>query len=152
MRTLSHPRDKHEILERLRNVQPGSTARWGEMSVHQMICHLADAFRMAMGEMPVKPVTGPLQRSVLKWVAIYLPMRWPPRIRTTPEIDQRLAGTKPIDFAADVARLEALLEAFSAPTRSFDLRPHPIFGPLSDAEWLRWGWLHMDHHLRQFGA
>ena len=30
--------------------------------------------------------------------------------------------------------------------------PHPIFGPLSHAAWLRWAWLHTDHHLRQFGA
>jgi len=27
----------------------------------------------------------------------------------------------------------------------------PIFGPLTRAEWLRWGYLHADHHLRQFG-
>jgi len=27
-----------------------------------------------------------------------------------------------------------------------------MFGRLSDAAWLRWGYLHMDHHLRQFGA
>jgi hypothetical protein len=36
------------------------------------------------------------------------------------------------------------------------LRPdrpaHPIFGPMSEAAWLRWGYLHADHHLRQFGG
>ena len=26
------------------------------------------------------------------------------------------------------------------------------FGPLTDAEWMRWGYLHMDHHLRQFST
>ena len=30
--------------------------------------------------------------------------------------------------------------------------PHPIFGRMSDGDWLRWGYLHMEHHLRQFGA
>jgi hypothetical protein len=29
---------------------------------------------------------------------------------------------------------------------------HPIFGELTDSERMRWGYLHMDHHLRQFGA
>jgi hypothetical protein len=29
--------------------------------------------------------------------------------------------------------------------------PHPIFGRITRAEWLRWGYLHADHHLRQFG-
>jgi hypothetical protein len=29
---------------------------------------------------------------------------------------------------------------------------HPLFGPLTRAEWGRWGLRHADHHLRQFGA
>jgi hypothetical protein len=29
---------------------------------------------------------------------------------------------------------------------------HPIFGAMSERAWLRWGYLHMDHHLRQFGV
>ncbi len=29
--------------------------------------------------------------------------------------------------------------------------PHPFFGAMSRQEWLRWGYLHADHHLRQFG-
>jgi hypothetical protein len=29
---------------------------------------------------------------------------------------------------------------------------HPIFGRMSEAAWMRWAYLHTDHHLRQFGA
>ena len=29
---------------------------------------------------------------------------------------------------------------------------HPFFGAMSSSAWLRWGYLHMDHHLRQFGV
>jgi Protein of unknown function (DUF1569) len=29
--------------------------------------------------------------------------------------------------------------------------PHPIFGPMTAKDWMRWGYLHADHHLRQFG-
>jgi hypothetical protein len=32
------------------------------------------------------------------------------------------------------------------------MEPHPVFGPLNVAAWLRWGHLHVDHHLRQFGV
>ena len=28
---------------------------------------------------------------------------------------------------------------------------HPIFGAMSVKDWMRWGYLHADHHLRQFG-
>ena len=103
--------------------------------------------------MPVSHATGLLQRTIVKWIALYLPLRWPGgRILTRPEIDQEVGGTKPGDFAGDVAELESLVELITAQTRSFDWPLHPIFGRMSDADWLRWGYLHMDHHLRQFGA
>jgi hypothetical protein len=122
------------------------------MSAHQMVCHLSDAFRVAMGQMAVSHATGLLQRTLVKWIALYLPLPWPAGIPTRPEIDQVLRGTMPVDFAADVAQLEALLELFTAETRGFDWQSHPALGRMSDAAWLRWGYLHMDHHLRQFGA
>jgi hypothetical protein len=152
MRTLARPGDKAEVLRRLRSVRPDSVRRWGRMSTQQMVCHLADGFRMALGEMSVAVASGPLQRTVVKWLALYLPLRWPAGIRTSPEIDQEGTGTRPADFAADVARLEALLERFTAPDSPAGRYTHPLFGPMSAAAWLRWGYLHLDHHLRQFGA
>jgi DNA-binding transcriptional ArsR family regulator len=152
LKTLARPRDKAEILRRLRDVRPESVRRWGRMSAHQMVCHLSDALRMGTGRKPVSHATSLLQRTIVRWVALYLPVRWPAGILTRPEIEQELAGTRPIDFAADVAQLETLLELVTAPTRTFDWQVHPIFGRMSDAAWLRWGYLHIDHHLRQFGA
>jgi hypothetical protein len=26
-----------------------------------------------------------------------------------------------------------------------------MFGPMTEKDWMRWGYLHADHHLRQFG-
>ena len=68
------------------------------------------------------------------------------------ELDQVLGGTCPTAFDSDVAQLEALMEQFTTPDVSALRGPHPTMGRLSDAAWLRWGYLHMDHHLRQFGV
>jgi len=152
MKTLARPRDRAEILHRLGTLRPENPRRWGRMSAHQMVCHLADALRMGTGQKPVSHATSLLHRTIVKWIVLYVPLRWPAGILTRPEIDQELGGTRPCDFAADVAQLEALLELVTAQTRSFHWQPHPIFGRMSDAAWLRWGYLHMDHHLRQFGA
>ena len=152
MKTLARPRDRAEILHRLRTVHPESVRRWGRMSAHQMVCHLSDALRMGTGHKPVSHATSLFHRTILKWIVLYAPLRWPAGIPTRPEIDQERGGTRPVDFAADVAQLEALLELVTAQTRSFDWQLHPIFGRMSHAAWLRWGYLHMDHHLRQFGA
>jgi hypothetical protein len=152
MKTLARERDRAELLGRLRTLRPDSVRRWGRMSAPQMICHLSDAFRMLVDQTPVSLATGLPQRTVVKWAALYLPVPWPAGIPTRPEIDQRLAGTKPTSFAADVAALEGLLDRIAAGVGTLDGRVHPIFGPLSENAWLRWGYLHVDHHFRQFGV
>ena len=122
------------------------------MSAPQMICHLSDAFRMVTGEKTVSDASSLAHRTVLKWVALYLPLPWPTGILTRPEIDQQHGGTCPGVFADDVAGLVVLVNQFTAQAPGFPWPAHPIFGALSEKGWLRWGYLHMDHHLRQFGA
>ena len=151
MKTLARRCDKDEIVQRLRQVRPDSVRRWGRMSAHQMVCHLSDSILAVTGRKPVSDASGPLQRTVVKWMALYLPLRWPVGISTRPEIDQELGGTRPVEFAADVAQLETLLALITTQPRRFEWNAHPIFGRMSDAAWLRWAYLHADHHLRQFG-
>jgi hypothetical protein len=122
------------------------------MDAHQMLCHLADGFRMALGEKPVRPVGGLFHRTLLRWFALYAPLRWPPGVRTVRELDQQREGSSPGLFAADRAELLALLERFTDPGAHLKGRAHPVFGPLSADAWRRWGYLHADHHLRQFGS
>jgi hypothetical protein len=152
MKTLARARDKAEVLERLRRVRHDSGRQWGRMSAHQMVCHLSDAFRMALGQKPVSRASGPLSATIIKWIALYAPMRWPPGIVTRPEVDQEVGGTRPVDFDADVAEVERLVEIVATARAPFPWPAHPIFGRMSHAEWLRWAYLHMDHHLRQFGT
>ncbi len=152
MKTLAQPRTKDDIIRRVRRLRPDSSPHWGRMSAHQMVCHLSDCFRMTTGEKRVSDATGVLQRTLVKWIALYIPAHWPPGIVTRPEIDQHRGGTSPVDFALDVAELESLTELFATRGKNFDWPPHPIFGRMSLAEWLRWAYVHMDHHLRQFGV
>ncbi|HEY1338967.1 MAG TPA: DUF1569 domain-containing protein [Bryobacteraceae bacterium] len=139
------------IEKRIARLHPGVRAVWGRMSAHQMICHLSDSFRAGLGEKWVSPASGPAQRTLVKWFALYIPLPWPKGVPTRPEVDQLSGGTPPVDFEKDRAGLLAVLGRFCDPRQRFYGRSHPIFGPMDAAEWLRWGWLHADHHLRQFG-
>lgn len=150
MRTLSNARDRNELLQRLTNVRPDNQAIWGVMSVHQMICHLSDSFRAALGEKEVNSSTGLFRRTLLKWAALWFPAPWPHGFKTRPEMDQRQGGTPPIEFASDVETLRNLFARFCAFEGKFV--PHAILGPMSRAERMRHAYLHIDHHLRQFGA
>lgn len=154
VKSLSHAGDKAGILRRLEALQPDSRRRWGRMTPHQAICHLADSFRLALGTMATSRNNSLFHRTVLKWLALYAPIPWPPAIISTrPEIDQvKGHGTKPTEFEVDVAQLAALTELFSAPETKFTGQAHPLFGEMSRDAWLRWGYLHLDHHLRQFGV
>ena len=151
MKTMARAQDKEEIVRRLRTIRTDSARRWGRMSAHQMICHLSDSFLAVTGQRDVSPASGLLQSTVIKWIALYAPLKWPRGVPTRPEVDQEVGGTKPSHFAADVTQLEMLVELIT--TRKGCFGPtHPIFGNMSDTDWMRWAYLHMDHHLRQFGC
>ena len=151
MKTMARAQDKEEIVRRLRTIRADSGRRWGRMSAHQMVCHLSDSFLAVTGQRDVSPASGLLQSTVIKWIALYAPLQWPRGVPTRPEVDQEVGGTKPSHFAADVTQLEMLVELIT--TRKGCFGPtHPIFGNMSNTDWMRWAYLHMDHHLRQFGA
>ena len=152
MKSFLNRADKKEILERLSNLRPDSRRRWGRMTPHQMICHLSDSFKSRLGEKENSPANNLFTRTVVKWIALYAPTPWPHDIKTRPEMDQEIGGTPPDDFESDRLQLVALLERFAAPEKNAEFHPHPFFGDMSEAEWMRWGYLHCDHHLRQFGA
>ncbi len=149
MKTLLNTRDRSEVLERLGKLRVDSPRRWGKMSAQQMVCHLSDSFRISLGEKFAQPADTFVSRSLLKWAALWLPLRWPHGFPTRPEVDQQQGGTSPTEFAADVAQLRMLFERFCD---RGDFAAHPMFGMLSDGERMRHAYLHMDHHLRQFGA
>jgi hypothetical protein len=88
----------------------------------------------------------------VKWIALYVPINWPKGVKTRPEMDQEKGGTSPVEFKKDIEELKRLVGHFTQKERKFEWQPHPLFGRMSDEEWLRWGYLHMDHHFRQFGV
>ena len=152
MKTLRNPGDKEEIERRLHAVQLSSPRQWGKMSVHQMVCHVSDGFRMYMGEKPTELAPVPYPRKLTKWIALWAPTQWPKGFKTAPELDQLASGTTPVEFKTDMRELRKLIDHFSMLGGDFKWPAHPHFGRMSHTEWMRLAYLHTDHHLRQFGA
>lgn len=150
MKTLLSVRDQHEILDRLTKIRPDAVPRWGSMSTAQMVCHLSDSFRASLGEKFVSPAEGGPKSRFFKWAALWVPLPWPHGIKTRPEMDQRGGGTPPTELVSDLEAFRVLFDRFCA----FDCEfaPHATFGQMSRAERMRHAYLHVDHHLRQFGV
>lgn len=149
MSTLADPAVRAECKARVVRLNPDAPPEWGRMTARQMVCHLNDSFGVAMGQKYASPATNILQRTLVKWIALHTPVRWPPGATTRPEVEQGVGGTPPAKWENDCAELIRRLDEF-ANWRAF--AAHPIFGKLSPEEWLTWGYRHVDHHLRQFGV
>lgn len=149
MKSLANPRDFGILVRRLGAVTQRDTARWGRMNAHQMMCHLGDALLVPLGEKQVSERAGFFQRTVIKWGGLWAPTPWPKNVPTPPEIDQCHLGVRTGDFEA--ARWDTLAHLTRLRNATVESARHPYFGALTQKEWMRWGWLHTDHHLRQFG-
>lgn len=150
MRTLRDPAFQAEIRARIEALTPESARQWGTMTAHGMVCHLIDAFHVALGEVAVKDRRTPFRFPPLKWLILYVLPIPKGRIETTHEFKQ----TQPGEWQADHARLLAQLDRFIAYLASPESKAnlHPAFGLLKPKQWARLVYIHMDHHLRQFGG
>ena len=150
MRALGSRADCDSIAQRIAALTAADRRIWGRMSVDQMVCHLCDSYLGALGEKALSPATGLLERTFVKWMALYFPAKWPHGVKTRPEVEQGVSGTPPVGFERDRAALLAVFERFCKESANY-AATHPVFGAMSRQDWLRWGYLHADHHLRQFG-
>ncbi len=137
------------FVQRIEKLTPSSPARWGKMTVSQMLRHCLIPLELATGErrLPVHPVVsffGPLIKPFL--------------------INQRIFGKNlptPTDFVVKDApdfreAQQALLQQvkkFDTGGRSLFIKtPHPFFGKMTAEDWDLLQTKHLDHHLRQFGV
>lgn len=140
------------MLARIDAVQAGDRALWGRMSVNQMICHLADQIRVALGGIKTTDRSNFVSRTVVAWLVLLGVPAPKGKIPTFPGIDQVAGkGTPPTELDEDKRTLRAILDEFIAMPDDFAFQHHSAFGKLSKSQWARLIYVHMDHHLKQFG-
>lgn len=151
MSNIFRPGVHAEIVRRLEALDPTATRRWGRMTPHQAVCHLSDSFKASLGDRPLQPRPLTVKRRLQRIFAFTLPLPWPKGVPTPPQVDAEKGGTPPGDFERDVAELIDLLARYVA-SDGRTLARHYVWGDLSRGESGRYGYRHVDHHLRQFGA
>lgn len=138
---------QEECQQRLQRLTAESRGQWGKMTIDQMLSHLSDACRMALGELATTNKSGPLQfRPLAKAVIYWLP--WPKGAPTAPELLSRV----PVSVEAEKQDLQLLLDRLVAKSQQQEWPAHPAFGALSNQDWGRLIYRHLDHHFKQFGV
>lgn len=152
MKTVADPVVRQALIDRLTRLTPSSERRWGTLTAQEMLCHLGDACEMVLRTRPRSKPIAVVSRPFFKSLVLWTPIRAPRGVKTNPEHDPRLAGTRPGAFADDLRRVIAGIEGIAA-AEAHALEPaHGMLGMMSLSDWQRWAYKHTDHHLRQFGV
>jgi hypothetical protein len=147
MKSMWNEPDARDIRQRVATLRADAPARWGKFNAPQMVCHLTDAARMAMGELQVPSKKLPIRYFPLKQLILYA-LPFPKGAPTAPALIGRMATT----WSSERVELELALDRFVAQRTRQQWPEHPAFGPLSRAAWGVLVYKHTNHHLRQFDA
>jgi Protein of unknown function (DUF1569) len=149
MNTIFNSSDYQSIVKRIESVSPNAQRQWGKMETPQMLAHVSETVRMALGEIQIKRtfmgrILGPLMKS-----GHVGPKPFGQNYPTAPEFlisDKRELENEKQKLLALVKRLHEGGEA------NVTKAPHGFFGKMTPAQWGIAQWKHLDHHLRQFNA
>ena len=148
MKTMWDRGAAREIRDRVGRLTPDRKGQWGRMSTQQMVCHLSESLKMAIGDLQVAPKHLPLRYPPLKQIVVYV-APFPKNAPTAPEL---IIAATPRLWSDDIAKLETLIDRFTARGSVAQWPEHPAFGRLSRRAWGVLTYRHIDHHLRQFAG
>ena len=140
-----------KLIHRIQQLESNSKAKWGMMTVDEMLVHCTAGIQMGLGEISSKIRTTPLRGRITKILFLYL-LPFPKSTPAPPEINI----TKKLKIRSDFETARALLiteiKKLATIPDNYLFPPHPIFHTLSKREWAKVTIKHLNHHLKQFGV
>jgi Protein of unknown function (DUF1569) len=137
---------KAEIISRISSLTPQSKPLWGKMNAAQMLAHCQKPLGVALGDHQVKSsffmrLIGPLFKKQL--------FNDKPFKRNLPT-DKSFIIADERALEEEKQKLSSMVNRFTESNLSD--APHPFFGKLTNEQWSKGTWKHLDHHLQQFGV
>ena len=140
----------NDLIYRVLKLTSDAKPKWGTMSVVEMLKHCNAANTLALNGVESNRKDS-LKQNAFKLAFLYLPIKIPKNIKAPKTL--RLITDKETaqNFEKEKELYIELISRYPAhtlPSKMF----HPAFGNLKPKEWGILNWMHMDHHLRQFGV
>ena len=136
---------------RIKALDVNAARQWGTLSLPRMFAHLRITFEISLEEREVKDESRAWLMPILYFLLFQLWTDWPKgKIKASPQF---------LDDAAKDADAERalLVESMSRFVQRSESEPdrvvlEPMLGRISLKRWRRVHGVHVDYHLRQFGA
>jgi hypothetical protein len=150
MNNIFDPKDVAEYIQRIEQLTPESQAKWGTMSVDQMLAHCNVAYEFVYTDKHKDP--GLFMKLILKWIVkknIVNEVPYKQNLRTSPEF---IMSDKK-QFEKEKERLISYLnQTLELGPDHFDGKVSRSFGKMTKQEWNNMFAKHLNHHLSQFGV
>ncbi|WP_266367031.1 DUF1569 domain-containing protein [Tellurirhabdus rosea] len=138
-----------EIVARVKNLKVTNAPHWGRMNASEMLLHCNLCMTQILeGDMPFAPTT--LKQRVIRFLSFNVVPQFPKNLKTHHRNDTKGLVSE-AEFEAQKKRFINVIETFGRHQQPIALT-HPAFGTLNTRQWGLAAWMHMDHHLRQFGV
>lgn len=149
MPTLFDKTAQDEMLARVSKLSSTSQRKWGKMSVSQMLKHMSTAFAVPINkiQVPKDPLYYVSANSFFRWLMIRAITKWPKSMLPAPE---SFKVKDDPDFEA--TKKEFLTNVNDFINASDFSGRHPVFGVMSKELWGEAMYIHLNHHLEQFGV
>lgn len=142
-----------DAVARLDALPSDAQPAWGSLTRDGVIAHLVGAFEYSMSQhesLPPQsgiPFPGLIGRLVINGI-----LSIPKNVR----FRGKGGGVAPViqSEKGDIEGLRAVMEEFIEGVERGNLRlgRHPAFGEFTPKQWLKFHRVHVNHHLKQFGA
>jgi hypothetical protein len=148
MRNLFETEARKEVLERLEKITPDAQAKWGKMTVDQMIWHCNRTMSYAMGEYSIPYKGNVIMKMLFKPLALGK-MQFPKaRARTIEE--WKAIGS--YNFEMEKKRFKEYIDHYSKSHHKKQWPHSPLLGKFTGDNWARLEYKHIHHHFSQFGV
>lgn len=147
MKSLFDQEAYEEVRSRLNALTENSERQWGKMTPGQMLRHCQAPLNIILEKEDYGFKPNWLINLLFK-KSMYSDKPWRKNLPTAKPLKQ----TEPRDFKKEKATLESLLDEFDTQRDRKDWQPHPTFGTLTQEQWGKMQYKHLDHHLTQFGV
>ncbi len=137
-----------ELIERVNKLSVDKSGLWGAMEVTEMIHHCNKALKATLDAKPSTQASS-LKQKTLQFLFLNVLSQYPKNAKAPRQvIAEKVSRDR---FEIERQQFIDLINEFVQ--RKHSIEPHhPIFGRLDTRKWGVFTWMHLDHHLRQFGV